>query len=152
VQYVIVGSGPDEERLRQIVDHHGLHDAVHFAGRVPWDDLLLYYNAADVFVMPSREDPPDVEGFGLVFLEANACGTPVIGANAGGVPDAIVDGTTGYLVPPADPAALADALASVLTHPEQARAMGRAGRYRAATVASWGAVAGDLLAHLHTLT
>lgn len=148
LQYVIVGSGPDEERLRALVDFHDLHDVVHFAGQVPWDDLLLYYNAANVFVMPSREDPPDVEGFGLVFLEANACGTPVVGADAGGVPDAIVDGETGYLVPPADPEALAQALSSLLAHPERARAMGHAGRIRAETVASWDTVADDLLKHL----
>lgn len=151
LQYVIVGSGPDEKRLRALVEHHNLQDVVHFVGQVPWDDLLLYYNAADVFVMPSREDPPDVEGFGLVFLEANACGTPVVGAHAGGVPDAIVDGETGHLVPPADPEALAQALSSLLSNTEHARAMGQVGRKRAETVASWDAVANTLMDHLQAL-
>ena len=151
-QYIIVGSGPDEDRLRGLVNEHNVHDVVRFAGQVPWSDLLLYYNAADVFVMPSREDPPDVEGFGLVFLEANASGTPVVGADAGGVPDAIVDQQTGFLVPPSDPEALASALSSLLTNPERAHAMGDAGRKRAETVASWDAVADALLQDLRALT
>jgi phosphatidylinositol alpha-1,6-mannosyltransferase len=96
---------------------------------------------ADLFVMPAREDPPDVEGFGLVFLEANACGTPVIGARTGGIPDAIRDGDTGLLVPPTDPDALAEAIRRVLTQPDLAASLGRQGRDYAATEASWAHVA-----------
>lgn len=145
VRYVIVGSGPDRDRLGDLVDTVGVRDAVHFAGQVPWKDLLLYYNAADIFVMPSREDPPDVEGFGLVFLEANACGTPAVGAASGGVPDAIVDGETGRLVPPADPDALAAVLGELLQDPDRVQAMGRAGRRRAEGEASWDEIAASLL-------
>ncbi|PEN12318.1 glycoside hydrolase [Longibacter salinarum] len=144
-QYLIVGSGPDQERLQHLVSHHDLTDSVHFIGRVAWDSLPQYYNAADVFVMPSREDPPDVEGFGLVFLEANACGTPVVGAAAGGVPDAIIDGVTGYLVPPADPDALADVLVDLLKHPARAREIGQVGRLHTEGEASWDHVANAML-------
>jgi phosphatidylinositol alpha-1,6-mannosyltransferase len=91
--------------------------------------------------MPAREDPPDVEGFGLVFLEANACGTPVIGARTGGIPDAIRDGETGLLVPPSDPEALTEAILQVLTQPDVAATLGRRGRHFAAHEASWAHVA-----------
>jgi phosphatidylinositol alpha-1,6-mannosyltransferase len=137
VAYVVVGTGPDRARLERLTDELGLREHVVFRGRVPHEDLPRYYSTADLFVMPAREDPPDVEGFGLVFLEANACGTPVIGARTGGIPDAIQDGDTGLLVPPADPEALADAIRHVLTQPDLATALGRQGRHYAVNEASW---------------
>jgi len=141
VAYVVVGAGPDRPRLERLTGELGLQEHVYFRGRVPHEDLPGYYSTADLFVMPAREDPPDVEGFGLVFLEANACGTPVIGARTGGIPDAIRDGDTGLLVPPAAPEALAEAIRRVLTQPDLAASLGRQGREYAATEASWAHVA-----------
>jgi len=141
VAYVVVGTGPDRARLERLTDELGLREHVVFRGRVPHEDLPRYYSTADLFVMPAREDPPDVEGFGLVFLEANACGTPVIGARTGGIPDAIRDGETGLLVPPADPEAVADAVRRVLTQPDLAASLGREGRAYAVNEASWAHVA-----------
>jgi len=141
VAYVVVGAGPDRARLERLARELGLQEHVYFRGRVPHEDLPHYYSAADLFVMPAREDPPDVEGFGLVFLEANACGTPVIGARTGGIPDAIRDGETGLLVPPAAPEPLAEAIRRVLTRPDLAASLGRQGREYAANEASWAQVA-----------
>jgi len=147
VAYVVVGTGPDRSRLQGLADHLGVQDRVRFVGDVDHDRLPLYYSAADLFVMPAREDPPDVEGFGLVFLEANACGTPVIGARSGGIPDAIHDGETGLLVPPNAPEAFADAAVRVLTDPDLAETLARQGRHRAVNEASWDHIA----ARIHDL-
>ncbi|RMF57698.1 MAG: glycosyltransferase family 1 protein [Bacteroidetes bacterium] len=137
VVYLIGGTGPDRPRLERLAHELGVASHVRFCGRIPDDDLPTYYSAADVFVMPSRLDPPHVEGFGIVFLEANACGTPVVGAHTGGIPDAIVDGETGLLVPPDDPAALARALTGLLLNPPLARRMGLNGRRRVVTAFTW---------------
>lgn len=148
VRYLVVGTGPDRDRLERLARRLGVAERVCFAGRVPHADLARYYSAADLFVMPSREEPPDVEGFGLVFLEANACGVPVVGARSGGVPDAVQHEHTGLLVPPADPKALATAICRVLTRPEWAAALGANGRRRAAGVASWDRIAERILSLL----
>ena len=148
VQYMVAGTGPDRSRLERLAVRKGVRDRVHFVGHVADDALPSYYSAADLFVMPAREAPPDVEGFGLVFLEANACGTPAVGARSGGVPDAIVDGETGLLVPPAAPTALASALASLLHAPEQLATLGRQGRTRTLRTANWQEVARNVHALL----
>ena len=95
VVYLIVGTGREEERLRVYAQEKGVADRVIFAGHVPDEELPAYYNAADVFIMPNREEGTNVEGFGIVFLEANACGIPVIGGRSGGTVDAIADGLFG---------------------------------------------------------
>jgi phosphatidylinositol alpha-1,6-mannosyltransferase len=141
VAYVIAGTGPDRARLERLAARRGVRGRVQFVGDIGHDRLPLYYSAADLFVMPAREDPPSVEGFGLVFLEANACGTPVIGARTGGIPDAIREGETGLLVPPNAPDALAAAATHVLTSPEVAERLGRQGRHRAVHDASWDVIA-----------
>jgi len=148
VQYLVAGTGPDRDRLTHIARAHDMTDRVRFLGQVPHDELPQYYSAADVFVMPSREAPPDVEGFGLVFLEANACGTPVIGARSGGIPDAVVDGETGLLVPPSSPEALAQAATSLLTDADRRAALGEHGRHRAATTLNWDRIGERIYHHL----
>jgi phosphatidyl-myo-inositol dimannoside synthase len=79
IAYLIVGSGPYEERLRSLVRELQLEDTVFFCGRVLEDELVAYYHACDVFAMISRELPHDTEGFGIVFMEAAACGKPTVG-------------------------------------------------------------------------
>lgn len=145
LQYAIGGSGPDRGRLEGRVRELGLHACVRFLGRVPDAQMPRCMSAADVFCMPARSEPPDVEGFGLVFLEAGACETAVIGARAGGVPDAIVHGETGLLVEPRDPTGLADALHELLTQPEFCARLGAAARARIEAQCSWDHVAADLL-------
>ncbi len=145
VRYAIGGSGPDRERLEALVAQRGLGDVVTFLGRVPDTQMRDAMTAADVFCMPARSDPPDVEGFGLVFLEAGACGTAVVGARAGGVPDAIVHGETGLLVEPGDAAGLADALVGLLGDPERCERLGATARARIEQGCTWDHVADGLL-------
>jgi phosphatidylinositol alpha-1,6-mannosyltransferase len=100
-RYVIVGSGDREELLREQAESLGVSDKVIFAGYVEDDKLPAYYNSADVFVMPSKHlEDGNVEGFGIVYLEANAAGLPVIGSRTGGIPTAINDGYNGLLCDP----------------------------------------------------
>jgi phosphatidylinositol alpha-1,6-mannosyltransferase len=143
VHYVVAGNGPDRERLDTIVREVDMYRRVTFLGRV--DDVPACMSAADVFAMPARSEPPDVEGFGLVFLEANACGRPVVGARAGGVPDAIVPGETGLLVEPDDPEGLAEAIIELLQDPALATRLGKQGRARVEAWCSWDRVADKLL-------
>jgi phosphatidylinositol alpha-1,6-mannosyltransferase len=109
---------------------------------VPDEDLPDLYAISDVFVMPSREilEENDVEGFGVVFLEANACGKPTIGGQSGGVQDAVVDGITGLLVDPNNPEELANALARLLTDHELAKRLGEQGRLRVVHEFNWAKV------------
>ena len=97
--YLVVGEGSMTERLWKLVSDLRLESTVLFTGGVSDDDVLEYYRTCDVYAMPNRTTVTgDTEGFGLVFLEAGACGKAVIGGKAGGVPDAIRDGETGFLV------------------------------------------------------
>lgn len=145
VVYLIGGTGPDEQRLRSLVSELELDDDVQFLGRIPDDKMAAYYSLGNVFVMPARNDPPDVEGFGIVFLEANACETAVIGSNTGGIPDAVIHGETGYLIEENNLNQLTDFLTRLLTDEELARKMGRKGRKRILNEATWDHVAESVL-------
>jgi len=135
--YVIVGRGGYERYLKEMVREAGLENYVVFAGLVPLEELVRYYRSCDVFIMPNRTLPNgDTEGFGLVFLEANACGKPVIGGNAGGVPDAIVNWETGILVDGNSVEEIAKAAIQLLSDQKLAERMGQAG-YRRAQKCSW---------------
>ena len=147
--YLIVGEGPERSRLEALRDELGLQNSVIFAGAVSDEDLLAYYYAAQVFAMISRQPAGshEVEGFGIVYLEANACGLPVVAGRSGGVPDAVVDGETGYLVDPEDPQAVAIAVGRLLADPDLRQRLGSQGRQRAEQDFSW-RQAGDRLRHL----
>ena len=144
VVYLIGGAGPDRPRLEALIRETGVADRVRFLGKIPEAELPDHFRACDVFVMPSRLAPPQVEGFGLVFLEANACGKPVIGARTGGIPDAIAEGETGLLVAPDDVAGLADAMTRVLADPALAHRLGERGRTRVLEGFTWNHVADRL--------
>jgi phosphatidyl-myo-inositol dimannoside synthase len=143
VVYVIVGQGSHRIQLENLAMRFGVRDRVVFAGCVSVEDLPDIYALADVFVMPSREqlDVCDVEGFGLVFLEASACAKPVIGGRSGGIPDAIVDGVTGLMVDPHDAEDIANALARVLCNSDLATRWGRQGRTWVVKSFGWARVA-----------
>jgi len=130
--YLVVGSGEKESRLKGLVKELGLEDRVIFTGEVKEEKIPLYYMACDVFIMLS-----DIEGFGIVFLEANACGKPVIGSRSGGIPDAIIDGETGLLIEPLNINQVAEALIRLLTNPERARKLGKRGRKRIERELNW---------------
>lgn len=113
VDYLVAGPG-DSKELERLAEKHGVADQIHFLGKVPDDDLPSYYALADIFVMPTRFIEGDIEGFGLVYLEANAAGTPVIGASTGGVPSAIDHEKSGLLCEPSV-GAVADAITRLLS-------------------------------------
>ncbi|MFL5516236.1 MAG: glycosyltransferase family 4 protein, partial [Gemmatimonadales bacterium] len=121
VRYLVVGEGPDLERLQRLAAGLGLQNRVSFLGRRTVAEIVSLYNLADLFVLLTREEPPDVEGFGLVFLEAAACGLPSLGGRSGGIPEAIEDGRTGWLVDPRDPRTIAATIIDLLKSPERMR-------------------------------
>ncbi len=131
VHYLIVGSGPEELRLRALAQDLGCAHAVSFTGHLSAEELPYVYAACDVFVMPSRAlaGRDGVEGFGIAFLEASACGKPVIGAHSGGIAEAVLDGTTGILVDSSSVRAVTDALTHLLAHQEEAYRLGVQGRH-----------------------
>jgi phosphatidyl-myo-inositol dimannoside synthase len=139
VTYLIVGNGPYLHELEALAEAVGVRDRVIFAGPVADKDLADLYALSDVFVMPSREqlDKCDAEGFGLVFLEANACAKPVVAGRSGGIPDAVADGITGLLVNPHDPKEIADAINRLLLDKELAIRMGKQGRSRVVNEFTW---------------
>jgi len=126
---LLVGGGPYAGRLRRLAHGLGVAGSVIFTGPVPWLELPAYYDAGEVFAMPcrTRRHGLDVEGLGIVYLEASATGLPVIGGDSGNAPDAIRDGETGYVVAGNSPAGVADRLVYLLTDPVGARAMGEKG-------------------------
>jgi len=145
LRYAIVGGGPEVDNLKSLAVELGVENAARFLGKIPEEDLLTAYHACDIFVMPARLVFPSVEGFGLVFREANACGKPVIGTRSGGIPDAIIDGETGLLIEPDDLAQLTDATLTLLRDPARAQAMGRTGKELVETKGTWSHVADQIL-------
>lgn len=123
---------PEIARLRGVAHRCGIDERVTFVGRRDRHQLRDFYSAADVFVTT-----PWYEPFGITPVEAMACGTPVIGADVGGIRHSVRHGETGWLVPPRDPEALAERLLAVHADPQAARAMGEAGRVRAQTYFTW---------------
>jgi phosphatidylinositol alpha-1,6-mannosyltransferase len=126
---LLVGDGPYREHLVRLAGQAGVTDSVVFAGPVPEAELPAYYDAADVFAMPcrTRQRGLDVEGLGIVYLEASASGLPVISGDSGGAPDAVLPGETGYVVPGRDTGAVAARICGLLSDPVGAAAMGEKG-------------------------
>jgi len=125
LQLVLAGSGDDQAWLEDFAEKNGVQRHVHFLSGLSYSELAACYTACELFALPSRG-----EGFGLVYLEAMACGKPVIGGAHGGAPEIIQDGVTGYLVPHGDPTQLATAIHAVLADPVHAREMGARGKAR----------------------
>ena len=96
--YVIAGEGPERRTIQNIVDQYGLKGRVLLLGEISNEDRKLLYNASNIFIMPNITVPGDVEGFGIVTLEAGSCGLPVVASDIQGLRDAVIDGKTGYLV------------------------------------------------------
>lgn len=141
VKYLMVGTGEELASLTTMAQEVGVQDSVVFAGGVPDQELAAYYAACDVFIMPNRQIGGDIEGFGIVYLEAGAAGKPVIGGKSGGTDDAIVDGVTGIRVDGNNSVEIADAVIDLLSTPERAKAMGARGRQRVENEFTWDAVA-----------
>ena len=127
---VIVGSGPYEQTLHRMAGQSGAGDSVLFTGAVPTDELPDHYAMADVFAMPCRTRGAglDVEGLGIVFLEASAAGVAVVAGDSGGAPETVIEGETGRVVDGTDVDEVAEVIAGLLQDPATAQRMGRAGR------------------------
>lgn len=127
---LLVGGGPYRKKLTELVAELGLERDVVLTGSVPWAELPAHYTAGDVFAMPARTRGKglDVEGLGIVYLEASATGLPVVAGNSGGAPEAVLDEVTGHVVEGRDVVQLSETLVSLLADPVRARRMGQAGR------------------------
>jgi phosphatidyl-myo-inositol dimannoside synthase len=138
-QYLIVGEGEEEKSLRRQVGELQLEKNVIFCGAVKDNTKVQYYNLCDVYVMPNRETTGKeiLEGFGLSFIEASACGKPVIGGISGGVRDAVVDGVTGLLIDPSDSERLAAGIIRLLKDENYARQLGQNGQRRVIESFQW---------------
>lgn len=136
-----IDTDPEVRRLTALAEDLGVADRVTFLGSVPHDDMPALIREADVVVAT-----PWYEPFGIVPLEAAACGRPVVGAAVGGLLDSVADGVTGVLVPPQNPTALADALVPLLQDRERRSRFGTAARRRAVDLFSWTTVAAGTLA------
>lgn len=107
IHYTVVGDGDDRPRLEALARELGIEARVTFAGKVELDDLLAAYRRADLFILASKATADDVEGFGIVYIEASASGVPAMCSRAGGATDAVVDGVNGLLIDDSSPAAIA---------------------------------------------
>ncbi|MDQ1694685.1 MAG: phosphatidyl-myo-inositol dimannoside synthase [Frankiaceae bacterium] len=136
---LLVGGGPSRSRLESLAASTGVASSVTFTGSVPWVELPAYYGAGDVFAMPCRTrlGGLDVEGLGIVFLEAAACGLPVVAGDSGGAPETLRDGDTGYVVDADEADSVAVRLVSLLGDRAAAAAMGARGRAMVAAEWSW---------------
>ena len=136
--YVVVGTGPQEESLRRLARECSIEQLVKFAGYVPAEDLPDYYRACDIFVMMNCEEHGDIEGFGMVFLEANAAGKPVIGGRSGGTEESIREGFTGYRCDPHDVDATAAKIAILAKQPRLRLELGEQARAWVTREFDWG--------------
>ncbi len=147
--YLIVGKGREEERLKGLVKRLGFEKLVVFAGYVPDEELPLYYNLSDLFILPNRITREsrlkgDYEGFGIVFLEASACGKPVIGGRTGGAGDAVEEGKSGFLIDPDSKDEIIRVVTELLGDEEMSKKLGSYGRKRAVESFDWKVLAKEL--------
>ncbi len=127
---LVVGDGPHRGEIERLVDRLGLRNDVVLTGRVPWDETPAYYDAGDVFCMPTRTrlGGLEPEALGICYLEAAATGLPVVAGDSGGAPDAVLDGENGLVVDGRDVAAVARACTTFLADPLLAKQFGARGR------------------------
>ena len=127
---LLVGEGPHRDHLQKLIQKHRLEGSVTLIGRIDYKDLPLYICVGDIFAMPSRSRLMglEVEGLGIVYLEASACGLPVLAGNSGGAPDAVVQNETGLVVDGTNNKEIADAAIELLTRVDLSKRLGAAGR------------------------
>ena len=149
VRMMVVGGGgpgePETDRVRRLAEERHVDDLIEFVGRVDQDQLPLYYNAADVCVVPSY-----YESFGLVALESMACGTPVVASRVGGLPTLVHHGHTGYLKPWRCPEAFANSVEMIISSDRLQESLGQAARRRAELM-GWESVAAMISAEYRSL-
>ena len=146
---LVVGGGPYRADLERLARETGVAGSVRFTGPVPWEELPAHYGAGDVFAMPcrTRRGGLDVEGLGIVYLEASATGLPVVAGDSGGAPDAVLDGETGWVVrggSPQAPRETAERVTTLLKDAELRARMGKRGRQWVEEAWRWDLLAGRL--------
>jgi len=146
LNYAVVGAGAELAPLKALAKKLGVTQRVRFLTDVPDADLPALYNLATAYVGLSRQAGLDVEGFGISFAEAAACGLPVIGARSGGIPDVVADGETGLLVNAERPDEVVAAIAKLLKDGQLAGRLGKEGRSRVEKFQNWDRVTRDLRA------
>ena len=142
--YVVVGDGPEMHNCKDLVKSLNLDDHIRFTGRIPYEDLNPFYNMCDLFVMVPRSDKTEVEGFGIVYLEANACKKPVIGSDSAGIPSAVLHNQTGLLVEEDNIDELTSAINVILKDQSYATKLGTNGFERVRSKANWNSVSKKL--------
>ncbi|MFF7676094.1 glycosyltransferase family 4 protein [Actinacidiphila glaucinigra] len=147
---LVVGGGPYADDLKRLAERTGVAESVRFTGAVPWQELPAHFGAGDVFAMPcrTRRGGLDVEGLGIVYLEASATGLPVVAGDSGGAPDAVLDGETGWVVRGGEPGEAAERILALLGDAELRRRMGERGRKWVEDAWRWDLLAGRLKALL----
>jgi len=137
LQYLIVGNGKFKDELENLALKLKVLDHLTICEDIPDTNLPSYYDIADVFIMPARQIGSDVEGFGIVYLEANFFGKPVIAGKSGGACEAVIDGETGILVDPENVSDIAKTIIHLMNNQEYARKLGENGRIRVANEFQW---------------
>lgn len=150
VHFVVVGEGPERPRIAEAAHAAGVAARVHLMGRALDADLDAARHGADLFVMPNVPVAGDMEGFGVVLLEAALAGLYTVGTGIEGIRDAVIEPEAGRLVPPRDASAFAEALAPFLADPARAHAAGEGARTAVAARFSWDGAAGVYVRHLRT--
>lgn len=146
VRYALIGIGEDQDYLTSLSRELGVEDHVSLLGHVSPEDLPRWYNACDAFAMPNREINGDTEGFGMVFIEAAACGKPSLSGVAGGTGSAVVDGVTGQRIDGNSIREVVSCLSELLVHPDLAQTLGAQGHERVLREYSWQRVAEKTMA------
>jgi phosphatidylinositol alpha-1,6-mannosyltransferase len=141
VVYLLAGEGPETPRIRQVVREKGMEGRVRLLGRVSEERLATLYRGADLFVMPNVPVPGDMEGFGVVMLEAGLCGLPVLAAELEGIRDVVREGRNGHLLPSGDAGAFVEAVARYRRDRGALAALSESARRYVAETFSWRAVA-----------
>jgi len=149
-KYLIGGTGPYLNTLKQMIKDYKLEESVEIIGKIPEELLIDYYNLANCFITLSREDyqTPNVEGFGLVFLEAALCKVPSLAGNSGGIPDAVIHQETGWLVNPTDIEEISATIKFILSHPQEASRLGNNAYMRVLSQLTWDHMAKKVITRL----
>lgn len=141
VHYWLAGDGPRADAIQAAIDRHHVSDRVRLLGRVSEADLVRLYRGADLFIMPNVPVEGDMEGFGIVMLEAGQCGCPVVASRLEGIQDVVTNGVNGQLVEPEDPEAFAEAIRVYCDHPERLQPDAERAATHVAHAFGWCAVA-----------
>lgn len=151
VHYWIAGDGPESSAIRSAIERNDLQSRVRYLGRIPDDTLAHLYRGSDLFVMPNIPVKDDMEGFGIVLLEAGQCGTPAVAAQLEGIQDVITEGANGHLVASTDPEAFADAIRRYRNDAPALEAASERAREHTQATFGWPAVADTYCSVLQTV-